>query len=148
MGDDSEAAVDGRIRQIIPRCKHEAHVTPAQTEQVTAQVQETTSRSPVAHIRLSRRRFATVVTAQERPRRKRNLNLHRNARAIAKSRAESMRVLAAASETLAEAVKIQAEAAIIQAEAAKAQTEASLQFAQISNKIEDILTLLLNKNNN
>ncbi|CAK1592075.1 unnamed protein product [Parnassius mnemosyne] len=130
-----------------------AVASPPPTEE---QVQEVTMESPAPQITVSGSRAATVVTSpptlrQERRRRIRNLHprktvaeraniTRRDILAVAKSNAESMRMLAAATQ-------VQAEAAKMQAEAAKVQAEASLLLAQAANKIGDALILFVNKNN-
>ncbi|CAK1592074.1 unnamed protein product [Parnassius mnemosyne] len=139
--------------QITSGSRATAVASPPPTEE---QVQEVTMESPAPQITVSGSRAATVVTSpptlrQERRRRIRNLHprktvaeraniTRRDILAVAKSNAESMRMLAAATQ-------VQAEAAKMQAEAAKVQAEASLLLAQAANKIGDALILFVNKNN-
>ncbi|CAG5044184.1 unnamed protein product [Parnassius apollo] len=124
--------------------------SPAPNQQ---QVQEITLQSAAPQITERGSRAAAVITTpptvrQERPRRIRNLNPRRSTAeqaniaredflAVAKSNADSMRMLA-------EAANIQAEAARMQAKAAKVQAEAFHLLAQAVDKIGD---LLVNNNN-
>ncbi|CAG5020710.1 unnamed protein product [Parnassius apollo] len=120
---------------------------------IQQQVQEITLQSAAPQITERGSRAAAVITTpptvrQERPRKIRNLNPRRSTAeqaniarehflAVAKSNADSMRMLA-------EAANIQAEAARMQAEAAKVQAEAFHLLAQAVDKIGYLLVI---KNN-
>ncbi|CAG4936737.1 unnamed protein product [Parnassius apollo] len=125
--------------------------SPAPNQQ---QVQEITLQSAAPQITERGSSAAAVITTpptvrQESPRRIRNLNPRRSTAeqaniaredflAVAKSNADSMRMLA-------EAANIQAEAARMQAEAAKVQAEAFHLLAQAVDKIVDLLVIKNNK---
>ncbi|CAG4957221.1 unnamed protein product [Parnassius apollo] len=125
--------------------------SPAPNQQ---QVQEVTLQSAAPQITERGSSAAALITTpptvrQERPRRIRNLNPRRSTAeqaniaredflAVAKSNADSMRMLA-------EAANIQAEAARMQAEAAKVQAEAFHLLAQAVDKIGDLLVIKNNK---